>query len=436
MGLNESSAALLVINASLVFFLPRRWAMLPLFVSACYAARIPGLVLGPFNFTLIRLTLLAGFLRMIIRGPRLGGRLTDIDRLMLVWAGWLLASSLFRDDITGAVVYRLGLVYDVCGIYFLFRAFCQSVDDLLLLFKDVAAVLVPIAVAMLYEKIFAFDVFSIFGGIGETPYVREGHIRAQGPFAHAILAGTVGAVCLPLTVSLWNLSRKFAVIGSLACSLMVYASTSSGPVMSAFSAIFALLVWRHRQKRRMLVWLMILGYVVLDMIMKDPAYFILARIDITGGSTGWHRARLIQSAIEHLPEWWLAGTDYTRHWMPSGVSWSGAHTDITNHYIQLGVWGGLPLVALFIAQLTKGFLGVGQILRIWSEMQIPSRFQYVIWCAGAALFAHVFTCVSVSYFDQTYIFLYLPLAAISSARSETFVLQGTNTTTDETTNST
>jgi hypothetical protein len=423
MVLNGFAVVFLLINASLVFLLPRRWALLPLFLSVCYTTRAQGILLGPLHFTVIRLILLAGFLRVMVRGPHLRGRLDRLDRLMLAWAAWLLTSSLFHDDISGALVYRLGLVYDTCGIYFLVRAFCQSFDDLVQLLRMVALVLAPVGLAMLYEKVMAFDVFSILGGVGATPYIRQGHVRAQGPFSHAILAGTVGAVCLPLTVSLWKLKRKAALLGCLACLLMVYASTSSGPVMSMLAGIFALLVWRFRHKTRWFVAFLIFGYLVMDMVMKDPAYFILARIDITGGSTGWHRARLIQSAIEHLSEWWLAGTDYTRHWMASGVSWSASHSDITNFYIQMGVWAGLPLVTLFVAQLVSGLLSVGRILRQWGDANVPFRVQFAAWALGASLFAHVFTCISVSYFDQSYAFLYLTLAAIGSANSEAFVLQ-------------
>jgi len=31
------------------------------------------------------------------------------------------------------------------------------------------------------------------------------------------------------------------------------------------------------------------------------------KIDLTGSSTGWHRAELIDSALRHFNEWWLVG---------------------------------------------------------------------------------------------------------------------------------
>jgi hypothetical protein len=146
--------------------------------------------------------------------------------------------------------------------------------------------------------------------------------------------------------------------------------------------------------------------------MKDPPYFLLARIDITGGSTGYFRAQLIKSTIEHFNEWWLAGTDFTRHWMPSGIPANGEHTDMTNYYIQMGVWGGLLLMLLFISLLVAGFNRIGKALQ--ANKNAPADRQFLIWTLGAILFGHVTTFVSISYFDQTVVFLYLALACIGS----------------------
>jgi hypothetical protein len=418
MALNEFSTGFFLINAALILLLPRRWVLLPVLVVACYMTRGQGILIGPFHFTIIRLMVPVGIIRMLVRGDRLNRQLNGLDGLMAAWAAWLLTSSLFREDSSAALVYRLGLVYDVCGFYLLISVYCQSRDELLHLCKIVAIVLIPVSIEMLYEKFSAYNIFSKLGGVSEIPYIREGRVRAQGPFGHAILAGVVGAVCLPISIALWNINRKISVAGSAACLLMVYASTSSGPVMSALAGIFALWVWRIRQKAKMIIWAMVLGYIALDLVMKDPAYFIMARIDITGGSTGWHRARLIQSALEHFSEWWLAGTDFTRHWMASGVSWSQDHTDITNHYIQMGVWGGLPAMILFMLKVWKGFSYAAKTIRHYTESNSSNPTAFVVWSLGASLFVHSVNCISVSYFDQSFIFLYLVLAAINSAWSE------------------
>ena len=415
--MNAFAISFLLINTLALLLLPRRWAPLPLLVGACYMTLGQGIELGSFHFPVIRMLLAVGLVRVIIRGERLVGRMNRLDWLMVVWAAWGLISSLFHRDAFGVLVNHLGLVYNACGIYFLLRIFCQSLDDVVMLCRITAILLIPLSIMILFEKMTGHNLFSVFGGVPEISEIRDGSIRAQGPFAHSIIAGTVGAVCLPLMIGLWQQHRKTAVAGILACFSMVFASGSSGPIMSAVAAIGALFMWRWRYNMRLVRWLAVLGYIGLDLVMKAPAYYIISHIDLTGSSTSWHRAFLIESALNHLSEWWLAGTDYTRHWMPTGVPWSHDHTDITNHYLQMGVLGGLPLMLLFIAILAKGFSYVGQTLRQMPESSPQSRF--MIWALGAMLFAHAATFISVSYFDQSFVFIYLTLAAISSVRYAT-----------------
>ena len=144
--------------------------------------------------------------------------------------------------------------------------------------------------------------------------------------------------------------------------------------------------------------------------MKVPVWYLLARMDIVGGSTGWHRAELITASLKHLNEWWLAGTDYTVHWMPTGVSWSPNNTDITNHYLAMGVVGGLPLMLTFIAILVKCFQSLGRRMAELREADDPS--EWVLWLVGGTLFAHSLTFLSVSYFDQTYVLPWLVIGMV------------------------
>lgn len=409
------ATAFVLVNAVALFLLPQRWAPLPLLVGACYMTLGQGIELGPFTFTVIRMLVAVGVVRVIMRRERLLGGMNELDRMMLAWAFWALISGVFHKDPAAALVYRLGLVYNACGIYFLLRIFCQSLEDMVLLCCMIAVLLMPVAIEMVLEKVTAHNLFSILGGVPKSPIIREGRLRAMGPFAHPILAGTVGSVCLPLMIGLWQQNRKAAITGIVACVAIIFACASSGPIMSVLLAIGALYVWRWRHQMRLVRWLAVLGYFGLDLIMKAPAYYLLARIDITGGSSGWHRARLIESGLKHFDEWWLGGTDYTRHWMPTGVSWNQDHTDITNHYLQMGVEGGLPLMLLFIGTLVKGFSLVGRTLRHNAELSPESQF--MLWAFGTSLFAHAATCISVSYFDQSFLFLYLTLAAIGSTWS-------------------
>lgn len=410
--MTDAGLAFLVLASALVLGLPRRWAPLPLLMAAAYMTQAQQVEIGPFTFTMARLVIAAGVLRVLLRGERPRGGLLPMDRLMLALAAWALASSGFHQDPWAALIFRLGFAYNALGVYFLVRTLCTTPEDARHLCRLTAVLLAPVALEMLSEHATGRNLFSVLGGVSETPAVREGRLRAQGPFAHSILAGSVGAAALPLAAGLWATDRRAALLGLGASTAMVLASASSGPLLSLFAAILALAFWRYRAHMRLVRWLAVAGYVALDLVMKAPAYYLIARIDLAGGSTGWHRARLIESGIAHLGEWWLAGTDYTRHWMPTSVSWSPDHTDITNHYLGLGVLGGLPLTFLFVAVLAAAFARVGRAVRAAPGDRPEAA--YLAWALGSSLFAHAVTGLGVSYFDQSFVFLYATLGAIGS----------------------
>ena len=230
----------LLVNAIALLALPRRWAPLPLLVGACYMTLGQGVVIGPFHFPVMRLLLLVGIIRVLVRKERLLGGLNSLDWIMLAWAAWALFSTLFVQDLIG----QLGIVYNTLGIYFLIRAFCQNMDDIVHLLKIMALVLAPVALEMINELLTGHNLFAAFGGVPESVVVRGERLRAQGPFLHAILAGTVGAACLPLMIGIWRTHPRYAKVGLAACLVMVVTSASSGPLMSVIAGIFALVLWR------------------------------------------------------------------------------------------------------------------------------------------------------------------------------------------------
>lgn len=417
--MSHAAVTFLLINVILTFILPLRWAPLPLLIGACYVPQGTDIEIGPFHFTVIRVLVAAAILRFMIRRERLSTEVNGLDWLMAVWAVWALISSMFHEEASSVFINRLGLIYNACGIYFILRICCQSIDDAVTLCRTTAILLLPLSVMIVCEKMTGYNIFSVLGGVLETSEVRDGRVRAQGPFAHSILAGTVGGACLPLMIGIWQQYKKTAIAGTVACFAIMFASTSSGPLMTGLFALGGLIMWHWRGQMRLVRWLVVIGYLALDLVMNAPAYYIIAHINLTGSSTSWHRAVLIETSFAHLSEWWFAGTDYTRHWMPYGVLWSPNHIDVTNHYLRMGVDGGLPLMFLFIAILAVGFSFVGKALR--HGVHLSSDLRFMIWALGAALFSHAATFISVSYFDQSFMFIYLTLAMIGSIYSATIL---------------
>ena len=411
--MNPPAVLFTIVASVFLFRLPRQWAALPLIVGASYVTLGPTVDLGPFHFTVIRILVAVGFVRIMTKGERMRGGWNVLDSLVLAWAIWAVSSSIFHKEFGEALIFRLGLAYNAVGLYFLLRVFIQDLDDVFGISKVLILALIPIALEMIQEELTGKDLFSVFGGVSELSEVRGGKIRAQGPFGHSILAGTVGGVCMPMAFALWKKNPKLAFLGLSTTTAMVICSRSSGPIMTYIFSLFGLVLWNARAKMQLIRWTAVVGIFALAIVMQAPIYYLLARIDLTGSSTGYHRAILVEAAIKHFDEWWLAGTDYTLHWTPNAGF--GNDTDITNHYIRLGVWGGLPLMCLFVAILVAGFVSASKALKFRTNEAVQGQF--LIWALGCSLFAHIMTMMSVSYFDQSIFFLYLPLAVLGSLQA-------------------
>ena len=416
--MNSAALIFLLICGISTVTVPRRWAPLPLLIGCCYMTMGQVIEIGPFNFQLFRMLLAFGVVRVLFRGERIQGGLTTVDKLVIVWGTWIFLASFFHKFTPGSgPVYALGSVYNMILPYFLFRIWCRNDRDLRIIIGTIAVLLVPVSISMWMEKISIYNPFAIFGGVLEIPMIRDGSVRASGPFAHPILAGSVGATCLPLIASIWKSSRTLAMLGISACIAMVVASASSGPLMSLILGIFALCMWWYRRLTRYCVPAMVILYILLSLIMSRPPYYLLSRIDLAGGSTGFHRAALIEGFLSHFHEWWAFGTDYTQHWVPHIAGSTPEHTDVTNAYIGYAVVAGLPALTLFLLILWNAFTYVD--IEVRKSSQVTARRSFVAWCLGSALFAHATTNISVVYFDQTLVLFWATISMISSLHSIT-----------------
>ena len=270
----------------------------------------------------------------------------------------------------------------------------------------------PVAAFILLEWQTRRNVFSIFGGVPEITVIREGRVRCQR-FDHPILLGCFFAAVLPLTAGYWwqdRRSRALVLTSSAACLLIVIASASATPMLSVAAAGLGAMLFMVRHRMRSLRWGIFLCVVGLHLLMNAPVWHLIARINVIGGSSSWHRFALIDGAIRHLDEWWLFGSDVgTAHW--------GFFTfDTTNFYIAQGQDGGLLLLGLFVAVIAFGFREVGRGLRRFAGDRGNVIF---IWAIGVALWTHAVNHFGVSYFGQVWMGWYLLLGMIGGMASYT-----------------
>ncbi len=422
MTANAAGIAFTAVTGLVMLIVPTRYAVGPVMLLCCYMTMGQSVDFAGCHFNMMRILMLMGWARVLIRGEARRIKLNDLDRVVLVWTAVSCVAYVILWHTGDAIVYKLGAAYDVIGYYFLFRMLLRRLDDLTLVFRITAVLLVPLAGFIVLEKFTGRNMFSVFGGVSPVTMVRDGVLRCSGPFSHPILAGTFGATVMPLVSSLWlggGTNRVLAVCGVASTIIITVASGSSGPVFALVAAVFALCLWPMRNKMRLIRRGIVTGLVCCQAVMKAPVWFLLARVDVFSGSTGYHRAMLIDGAFRHLGDWWLVGTKSTLAWADDEMGLF----DVTNQYLLVGADGGVVSMLLFIWIIVWAFRYVGLARRSMAKVGQSLAKQGVVWALGVSLFAHVVSYVSVSYFDQNFVNWYLLLAAIATVRDQ-FTLAG------------
>jgi hypothetical protein len=393
----------------LILVLPRRLVFLPFIMAVSYTTLGQRVVIAGLNFDIIRILLLFGWVRLLIRGELKAFDFTVIDKLIIVFVLASVITATILTPTMDTLINRMGQAYNTILTFFLFRFLVRDLDEIIFMFKITAIVILPLALSMIIEKSTQRNIFSMFGGVSEFTMIRDGRLRCQGPFRHPILAGTFGATLFPLFFALWNRQTKgriFAYIGIISSTIITVASASSGPLMAYLASIIGLFFWPLRNKMRFVRWALLAGIAMLAVVMKSPIWFLIGRLSEITGGTGWDRSLLIDEAIKHFSEWWLFGTTYTAHWIfDNGVD-NGLTilpnypqmVDVTNQYIAIGIQGGILPLILFILIIGYCFQGLGRTRR-WLTDQSTYK-QMVPWVLGSALFAHAASFLSVAYFDQ------------------------------------
>lgn len=405
----------LAIAVILILILPRRYAALPIIFAACYMTLGQFVMISVFHFSGLRILIFFIVIRLLIKRELTDVSFNRIDYTFFIWVIVSIITYTFLNKSTDAFVNRLGFAYNAIGLFIAFRFTIREMRDVEALIKAIAIIAVPLSLIMLIEYFSGRNIFSFFGGVPEYTAIRDGRLRCQGPFAHPILAGTFGATLMPFICSLWfkEKSRMIAIAGFLSASIIVFVSSSSGPLIAYLAALMALCMWPLRNQMKLIRVGILIAVVGIHLIMKAPVWALIGRLGNLIGGTGWHRVELIDVTIGHIHEWWLIGVKTTAHWGLDILPDNPNMIDITNHYISEAVNGGFLKLGLFVLMLTFCFSALGKALKHSDDKHTKS----VIWSMGATLFAHMASFLSVAYFDQITTFWYMLLALIAAIGS-------------------
>ncbi len=395
----QAAQGLIILLSCLILVLPKRMSLYPLWIGFLFIPFEYSISLGSLSLYSTQIMGVAGMLRLLFRGEMRPINYNVLEKTILAW---LLCGAIVYSLLRGSqgVIWKAGRLMEFIPCYLFIRHQLRAWDDVLLNIK-----------AMLYMSIFLFPLVIYEHSTGVNPFgtmateFREGRLRCAASFSHPILFGSFAASMVPIIWALMQSERRKSYwIFIIIYIFFVYASASSGPVLSLIFGIVFLWFFRYRRKSKQICLYLIAGLFCLQFIMNSPIWFIIGRVNIVGGSTGWHRAVLIDQTIRHFSEWAILGLISCEHW---GV-WAG---DVTNQYILEGLWGGIVGMVLFIAILFQAVKSLG----VMSIKTSLLRYQWFLWGFCCSILVDCVSFMSVSLFGQMtlYFIFFLVVAAMA-----------------------
>ncbi len=403
--------ALVGIACALTLILPRRTAILPMVAVAILIPYAQRIVIGGIGFDMMRLVLLCALLRVLSRNEIRELHLIRLDKLFLTWATVMFVVPV----LTGihGLAQQLGFALDNIIEYLLMRCLITDHNSLKPVVRTIVLLSLVVCAGMLIERRIEKNLFYVLGSHMDVT-VREGEVRAAAAFDHPILAGTFGAIMFPLMWVLLQGDRRdksLWIVGMISSVLIVAFSKSSGPLYAFAAGVFAIGLWPFRQHIGTLRKVMWATLILLQLVMSAPVWALFFRIPdslgLVSGSTSYHRFELIDLAVSHFGEWWLAGIS-----IDEVARWAWGINDITNQFLHIGFSCGLLGIILFVLVLVRGFSMVGQCVRQTPEKDGNPLVTMSAWAIGSLLFVHVMSFMSVGYFSGFWFFLNLSIALI------------------------
>ena len=398
----QSTVLLAIILGLLTLLVPRRYFLVPFIIAACFVPSDQRIMLMGLDFKVLRMIVAVGVLRVLLFGECRRLKLNRIDRLLLMWVLCGAAIYSIQWNTAEAVINRAGVLFDAAGLYWLFRQNIRSWDDLKHTFRLFAVGAIILLPFVLIEWSTGSNPFVFLGKVITS--VREENFRCQGAFPHSIMLGLFWAILAPMFLALARTeTKKTLYVSAFASSVViVMATASSTPILVLILAIVAYAAFNWRQYTAAAALALAAVTAALHITMNAPVWHFLARINVIGGSTGWHRYNLIDKAISNFNEWMVIGCRSTDHW-----GWGLG--DVTNQYVLEGVRGGAATLILFILMI----YAVLKTLVASSLRYRDPDARLLSWALFSMMIAHCVGFIGVSYFGQIQVLWYMTLATAS-----------------------
>ena len=402
-------AVWMLIAILLILTLPRNKAITP-FLLAFYTIPVAQVILlGPLHFPVLRILILAAFARTAAQGGltsnlRFPGGINRLDKVVVLWivSAFVVVSLRWMDP--QALIKFVGDFLDsLCG-YLAVRYLIPDRATVRRTIKVLALICVIQGVCMVSEQSTHQNVFAFLGE--NQPTVRDGHVRSEGVMG-TLFGGAFAGVSIPLFCWLWAEKgcKKEAAAGLIGATAMVMATHASTAWMGYGASLLGLCFWPLRKQMRFVRYGIVATLVGLHLVMHGPVWSLIEKIDLTGGSSSYHRYMLVDNCIRHFSDWWLLG--YKNY-----GSWGFDMWDLCNQFVVAALTGGLITLILFIMIYSRSFGLIGKTVK---QLKGDPGRAWLLWCLGSDLFANVVASFGINYMIQLQIMLFVLIACTSIA---------------------
>ena len=403
--MNTTSLVLTIILSFVQLIVPRRFLLLPCVLAACFVPMNQMIDILNLHFTLLRILLLVGFLRLTIRGEIRVIQWNNFDKLILSWAVIGSLIYIIQQADSRAIIYKSGVTFDILLMYWFFRQAIVNWDDVFQGVKLFAFFAIITAPLISLEKYQETSFFSLLGPIAAE--FHHGRFRAAGPFPHFIIMGCFWALLIPFFYARIKARESgiFYWLAILAALSNVYFSASSTSIITFIAIIAFWMMYRYRMYGKFIFLGTCCGLFLLHVTMKAPIWHLLSRANIFGGSTGWHRFFTFDTFVNTTSEWFLFGSKNLEAW-----KWYD-QIDITNQLVLEGVRGGMITLLIFIIIIYFAVKIPGNL----SLCSVKSEVQWMCWGICVSMLAHFVTFWGVAYFGQINMLLIFTFALVGFA---------------------
>lgn len=317
-----------------------------------------------------------------------------------------------------ALENRGGSIIDTWFLYLGVRLCITNRTDVLTVAKWISILLIPLAILGVVEAYTGYQPF--VGLAANAPWAlgterggtaRFGLTRAIGPNGHAIIFGLCFTTLLPVVYYLRHERNNWRTMAYLVSGLAIIgalSSVSSGP-FGALMAVILCLAMEPFKKHLRTVLIGLAGCVMLAEVGSNrPVYHVILSFANPFGGAWWHRARLIDCAIEHFGEWYLLG--YGGRDPGWGPQLGMGFTDVCNQFVLMGVMYGVWGLIVFCFMLATA---VQTVTLVHNSSENP-MVKSLAWALGSIVVSSMMAFFSVALMGQSVFLFYFVLGMVGS----------------------